>query len=58
MSGKTGGIKSMKLTKKLTAMAMAVLMAASLMACGGKDAAEPATNEAETQETQDAGITE
>ena len=48
----------MKLTKKLTAMAMAVLMAASLMACGGKDAAEPATNEAETQETQDAGITE
>ena len=40
----------MKLTKKLTAMAMAVLMAASLMACGGKEASEPAAADTETQE--------
>ncbi len=48
----------MKLTKKLTAMAMAVLMAASLMACGGQGAAEPAASDTETQDTQDAAATD
>lgn len=43
----------MKLTKKLTAMAMAVLMAASLMACGGKEASKEAADDAPAQETQD-----